>query len=258
MAIHKTAIVDKSAKLAKDLEVGPYTVIGPEVEIDSGTWVGSHVVIKGPTKIGKNNKIYQFASVGEDPQDKKYKGERSSLVIGDNNSIRECVTIHRGTAQDNNITTIGSHNLFMAYSHIAHDCIVGNHCVFANSSAVAGHVRVDDHVIMSGLSGIHQFVHLGKHSFISNCSIINKDVPPFVMVTGGANPTACGLNLEGLKRHGYTPDDVLWLRRAYKVIYRQGLRAEQAIEVLKQMEADNKYVKVFTEFLLSSKRGIIR
>lgn len=256
--IDKTAIVHPSAKIAEGVEIGPYSIIGADVEIGEGTWVGPHVVIKGPTKIGKENKIYQFASIGDDPQDKKYKGERTFLEIGDRNSIRECVTIHRGTIQDQLITKIGNDNLFMAYVHVAHDCVIGNGCVFANSVAIAGHVKIADFVIMSGMCGVHQFCQVGAYSFISNASIILKDVPPYVMITGGASPTVCGLNVEGLKRHGFSPASLQSLRKAYKIIYRQGLRAVEAVEVLRSMETDCIEVKALADFLEQSERGIIR
>jgi UDP-N-acetylglucosamine acyltransferase len=256
--IHNTAIIDPSAKIAANVEIGPYSVIGADVEIGEGTWIGPHVVIKGPTKIGRDNKIYQFASIGDDPQDKKYKGERTFLEIGDRNIIRECVTIHRGTIQDQLLTKIGNDNLLMAYVHVAHDCVIGNGCIFANSVAIAGHVKIDDYVIMSGLCGVHQFCQIGAYSFISNSSIVLKDVPPYVMITGGVSPTVCGLNVEGLKRHGFSPATLQCLRRAYKIIYRQGLRAVEAVTALREMEEECPEVKALADFLEKSERGIIR
>lgn len=256
--IDKKAVVDSKAKIAKDVSIGPFSVIGPEVEIGSGTWIGPNVVIKGPTKIGKNNKIFQFASVGEDCQDKKYAGERTFLEIGDDNVIREGVTIHRGTAQDEALTKIGNDNLFMGYVHIAHDCVIGNHNIFANASLVAGHVTIGDYVILSGFCGIHQFCQIGSHAFVSHASLIGKDIPPYLMITGGAKPTACGLNVEGLKRRGFSAGSIQWLRRAYKIIYRQGFLAAEAIEKLKELESTCAAIIPMREFLQNSKRGIIR
>lgn len=256
--IHSTAIIESGAKIHDSVEIGPYSIIGGNVEIDEGTIVGPHVVINGWTKIGKHNQIYQFSSVGEASQDKKYKGEATHLEIGDNNVIRECVTIHRGTTQDKGLTKIGNGNLFMANTHVAHDCMIGDNNTMANSAALAGHVHLSDYIIISGMCGVHQFCKLGSHSFISTASMVVKDVPPFVMVTGGAAPTVCGLNVEGLKRRGFDADTIQWLRRAYKVIYRQGLRTEQAIEVLKEMQKQCLSIELFTSFLIESKRGIIR
>jgi len=256
--IDKTAIIHPSAKLGSDVSVGPYSIIGAEVEIGAGTWIGPQVVIKGPTKIGENNKIYQFASVGEDCQDKKFAGEPTKLEIGNKNVIREGVTIHRGTTQDESLTKIGNDNLFMVNSHIAHDCVIGDHNIFGNCTGIAGHVVVEDYVIFSAFCGVHQFSQIGSHSFISHASMLPKDVPPFLMITGGSDVSVCGLNVEGLKRRGFSSDDVLWLRRAYKVIYRQGNRVVEAIEKLKAMEADNQHIKRFRLFLENSKRGIVR
>lgn len=256
--IHPTAIIEAGAKLHESVAVGPYSVIGAEVVIGEGTVVGPHVVISGDTTIGRGNRFYQFSSIGETPQDKKYQGEKTRLVIGDNNVIRECVTLHRGTVQDQGLTQIGNDNLLMANSHIAHDCIIGDHNIFANSVAVAGHVHIDNYVIMSGMCGVHQFCKIGSHAMISTASILLKDVPPYVMITGGASPTVCGLNVEGLKRRGISAEAIQWLRRAYKVIYRQGLRLEEAIIVLRDMEAECPEIKLFSDFLARSERGIVR
>lgn len=256
--IHKTAIIESGAKIHESVEIGPYSIIGGQVDIDEGTIITSHVIINGVTKIGKNNRIFQFSSVGETSPDKKYKGEATRLEIGDNNVIRESVTIHRGTIQDQGITKIGNDNLFMAGSHVAHDCIVGDHNIMANYAAIAGHVILGDYINMGGMCGVHQFCKVGSQAFISIASMVVKDVPPYVMVTGGAAPTVCGLNVEGLKRRGFDADTIQWLRRAYKVIYRQGFRTEEAIEVLKEMEKDCHEIKLFTEFLKTSERGIIR
>lgn len=256
--IHQHALVDPHAKIGANVTVGPFSVIGPDVEIGENTWIGSHVVINGHTQIGRNNRIFQFASIGEVNQDKKYRDEPTQVIIGDNNVIREGVTIHRGTIQDKGITQIGNDNLFMAYVHIAHDCIIKNHCIFANSAQVAGHVKVDDYVIISGLCGVHQFVQIGAHAFISHASMVGKDVPPFVMLTGGADVTVCGLNTEGLKRRGFTAEDITALKRAYKIIYRQGLRLVDAIESLADAAEENPHVAQFVTFLKNTKRGIVR
>jgi UDP-N-acetylglucosamine acyltransferase len=256
--IHPTAIIEAGAKIHESVEIGPYSVIGGKVDIDAGTVVASHVVINGLTRIGKHNHIFQFSSVGETTPDKKYKGEETRFEMGDNNVVRECVTLHRGTVQDRGITCIGNDNLFMANSHVAHDCVVGNHNIMANSAAIAGHVVMGDYINIGGMCGVHQFCKIGSHAFISVASMVVKDVPPYVMVTGGASTTVCGLNVEGLKRRGFTADDIEWLRRAYKVIYRQGLRAQEAIIVLREMEKECAAVKLFADFLASSERGIIR
>jgi UDP-N-acetylglucosamine acyltransferase len=253
--IHETAIIDPSAKLGKDVHIGPYSVIGPEVEIGDGTWIGPHVVINGPTKIGRENRIYQFASVGEITQDLKYNGERTYLEIGDHNIIREFCTINRGSVQDNSVTRIGSHNLLMAYVHIAHDCVVGNHVVFSNNASLAGHVHIEDFVVMGGYSGVFQFCRVGAHSFISTNSVVIKDVPPFVKVSGYyAKPF--GLNTVGLQRRGFTSQAITELKRAYKIIYRNGLTVANALEELQKMMTPE--VKVMAEFIEASNAGIVR
>jgi UDP-N-acetylglucosamine acyltransferase len=255
--IHPTAIIDPSARIGKNVEIGPWTVIGAEVEIGDGTYIGPHVVIQEYTKIGKDNQIFQFASLGAIPQDKKYKGEHTLLEIGDRNVIREFCTFNRGTMQDKGITKIGNDNLFMAYVHIAHDCMVGNHTIFANNASLAGHVTVEDFVILSGFSGVFQACRVGKYSFASMGSMIDKDVPPFVRVSGYyAKPY--GLNTVGLKRHGYNVTTLLNLRRAYKVIYRKGLTVLEAISNLEKMLADCPEIQMFIHFMQRSKRGIVR
>jgi len=257
VVIHPTAIIDPSAKIADHVEIGPWTLIGPEVEIGEGTWIGPHVVIKGLTKIGKENKIFQFASLGEDPQDKKFQGEKTYLEIGDRNIIREFCTFNRGTVQDKSVTRIGNDNLFMAYVHLAHDCIVGNHTIFANNASLAGHVIVEDFVVMSGFSGASQSCRVGAHSFASMGSMIDKDVPPFVKVSGYyAKPF--GLNVVGMRRRGFSAETMLSLRRAYKVIYRQGLTIKQAIESLEEMLVTCPEVQLFIDFINSSERGLVR
>lgn len=256
--IHPTAIIDPTAELADDVSVGPYAVIGPKVTIGSGTWVGPHAVVNGPSDIGKNNKIFQFASVGEGPQDKKYAGEDTRLVMGDNNVVRECVTIHRGTIQDSGVTTIGSDNLFMAYSHIAHDCVIGNANVFVNSSTLAGHVIVEDHVIISAFCAVHQYCNIGRLSFLSHGCLVSKDVLPFTMITGGSNATVCGLNAEGLKRAGISSEEIDLLRKAYRSIYRESLRAVEAIERLRVLAKESEHVAAMADALENSSRGIVR
>jgi UDP-N-acetylglucosamine acyltransferase len=253
--IDKTAIIDPSAKLAKDVHIGPYSIIGPDVEIGEGTWIGPHVVIQGPTRIGRDNKIYQFSSIGEVPQDLKFRGEKTHLEIGDNNVIREFCTINRGTAQDKAVTKIGNNNLFMAYVHIAHDCVVGSHNVFSNNASLAGHVIVTDYVVLGGFSGVSQFCRLGAHSFLSANSVVIKDVPPYVKVSGYyAKPY--GLNTVGLQRRGFAEEVMTELRRAYKVIYRNGLTLAKAIEELHKMGAAE--IKELIQFIETSDSGIVR
>lgn len=252
--IDKTAIIDPTAKIAKQVQIGPYSIIGPEVEIGEGTWIGPHVVIQGPTRIGKENKIYQFSSIGEVSQDKKFLGQRTYLEIGDRNIIREFCTFNRGTAKDT-VTKIGNDNLFMAYVHIAHDCEVGNHTIFANNASLAGHVKVEDHVILSGFAGVFQFCRVGAYSFAATNSVIIKDVPPFIKVSGyHAKPY--GLNTVGLQRHGFSNDILLGLRRAYKIIYRSGLTVAKAIEELKTFDCAQ--VKRLMQFIETSETGIVR
>ncbi|WP_417761066.1 acyl-ACP--UDP-N-acetylglucosamine O-acyltransferase [Shewanella sp.] len=255
--IHETAIVHPDAQIGNNVTIGPWTYIGPDVVIGDNCWISSHVVVKGPTVIGKGNKIYQFASVGEDCQDKKYAGEPTRLEIGDNNVIRESVTIHRGTVQDEGLTKIGSNNLLMAYVHVAHDCVVGNNVIMANNASIAGHCRVDDWAILGGMTGVHQFVHIGPHAFTAGCSLVLQDVPPFVMASGqAASPR--GLNFEGMKRRGFSKESQQALRRAYKTLYRSSMTVDEAIVALQDDIANDEQVKMFIDFVTSSKRGIIR
>lgn len=255
--IDSRAIIHPSAKLADDVSVGPWTEIGADVEVGAGTVINSHVVIKGPTRIGCNNKIYQFASVGEECQDKKYNGEPTELVIGDNNIIREGCTVHRGTVQDNSITVIGSDNLFMANVHVAHDCVVGDHNIFANNCALAGHVHIGDHVILGGFTAVHQFCRIGSHSMCGAGTVVLKDIPAFVMSNGNtAKPH--GINSEGLRRRGYSAEAIQNIRRAYKVIYRNGLKVDEAVEQLQQMTSATPEVELLIQSLKASTRGIIR
>lgn len=255
--IDPRAIIDPSAKLAADVEVGPWTLIGADVEIGPGSVIASHVVLKGPTKIGANNKIFQFSSVGEDTPDMKYQGERTRLVIGDNNIIREGVTIHRGTIQDRAETTIGNNNLFMAYVHIGHDSVIGNHTIFVNNASVAGHVTVGDWAILAGYTLVHQFCKIGAHSFTGYGSHLSKDVPAYVTVNGQpAEPKM--INVEGLRRRGFSSDAISAIRRAYKIIYRQGLTTEEALQKLREMHSDHPEVELLSQSLESSNRGIVR
>jgi UDP-N-acetylglucosamine acyltransferase len=253
--IHSTAIIDSTAKIASNVHIGPYSVIGPDVEIGEGTWIGPHVVIQGPTKIGRDNQIFQFSSIGERTQDLKFRGERTYLEIGDRNIIREFCTFNRGSVQDKSITKIGNDNLFMAYVHIAHDCIVGNHTVFANNASLAGHVIVEDYVTLGGFAGIFQFCRIGEHSFISTNSVVIKDVPPYLKVAGYyAKPY--GLNTVGLQRRGFADAVLKELRRAYKVIYRNSLTVAQAVEELQKVAVPE--VRQLMEFIQSSQAGIVR
>ncbi|MEQ5800847.1 acyl-ACP--UDP-N-acetylglucosamine O-acyltransferase [Halomonas sp. H10-9-1] len=254
--IHPTALIDPAARLAGDVEVGPFTVVGPDVEIGPGSRIGPHVVIKGPTVLGARTRIFQFASVGEDCQDKKYSGEPTRLVMGDDNVVREGVTLHRGTVQDRGETTIGSRNLFMAYVHVGHDCVIGNDCILANQVTLAGHVKVGDFAILGGLSAVHQFCHFGTHAMAGGGSIITKDTPAYVMING--NPAQVhGLNLVGLKRRGFSRDALKALGEAYKLVYRQGLTVEQALaEIRRRFPLDE--TEAFAESIEASTRGIIR
>lgn len=255
--IDSRAIVHPDARLAPDVKVGPWTVIGPHVEIGEGTVIASHVVIKGPTRIGKGNRIFQFSSVGEDTPDLKYKGEPTRLVIGDNNIIREGVTIHRGTVQDRSETTIGDHNLLMAYVHIGHDSVIGNHCILVNNTALAGHVHIADWAILSGFTLVHQFCKIGAHSFSGMGTAIGKDVPAYVMVNG--NPAeAKNINAEGLRRRGFGKDDIATLTRAYKILYRRGLTLEESLDELKSLVAECPPLQTLIDSVEASTRGIVR
>lgn len=255
--IHPTAIIDASAKIAADVSIGPYCVIGSDVEIGEGTWIGPHVVINGPTRIGRDNKIFQFNSIGDIPQDKKFEGEVSSLEIGDRNTIREYCSFNRGTAHGGGVTRVGSDNWIMAYVHIAHDCQVGNGIIMANNATLAGHVRIGDHAILGGFTLVHQFCEVGAHSFSAMGTAIGKDVPPYVLVAGQpASPR--GLNSEGLKRHGFDGATLELLRKAYKTVYRNGLKAEDAIAELNRMGAKSQEIQAMAEFIRTSTRGIVR
>ena len=255
--IHEQAIVHPSARLADDVTVGPWTFIGPDVEIGPGCVIEPHVVIRGPTRIGANNHIYQFSSVGEATPDRKYNNEPTRLVIGDNNVIRESVTIHRGTVQDRSETTIGNHNLIMAYAHIGHDCVIGDHAILVNNVALAGHVKVGDWAILSGYTLVHQFCQIGPHAFSGMGTAIGKDVPAFITVSG-APAEAKTINLEGLRRRGFSADAISQLRRAYKIVYKQGLTLDIAIQRLELMMSGSPEVRLLIASLHASERGIVR
>jgi UDP-N-acetylglucosamine acyltransferase len=255
--IHSTAIIDPAARLAADVEVGAYSIIGADVEIGAGTVVGPHVVIKGPTTIGERNRIFQFASVGEECQDKKYRGEPTRLKIGDDNVIREYCNIHRGTVQDQGLTRIGSRNLLMTSVHIAHDCVIGDDNIIASGSGVAGHVHIGSHVILGGMTGIHQFCRIGSFSMAAGCSLVVKDIPAYVMV-GGNPASAYGMNFEGMRRRGWTPETINTLKRAYRIVYRDSLTLEVAIVEAEKLVAECPEVQLFIDSLKASTRGIVR
>lgn len=255
--IHPTAIVDPGAELGEGVEIGAYSLVGPGVEIGAGTIVGPHVVLKGPTRIGKNNHIYQFSSVGEDCQDKKYAGEPTRLEIGDRNVIREFTTIHRGTVQDKGVTAIGNDNLFMAYTHVAHDCIVGNGVIMANAASLAGHVQLNDYAILGGFSLVHQFCKIGKYSFSAMGSVIARDIPPYVVV-GGSPTEPHGINAVGLERRGFSADAIREIRRAYKIIYKSNHKLDEAIALLADMATSVPELACMVEFLRNTGRSIVR
>jgi UDP-N-acetylglucosamine acyltransferase len=257
MLIDSKAIVDSHAELADDVSVGPYSVIGADVKIGAGTVIGSHVVIKGPTSIGKENRIYQFTSIGEDPQDKKYAAEITRLEIGDRNTIREFTSMHRGTQQDNCVTKIGDDNLFMAYTHVAHDCIIGNNVIMANGASLAGHVHLNNNAILGGFTLVHQFTQVGQYSFAAMGSAITQDIPPFIMV-GGKPTRPHGINSVGMERNGISTEDIRLIRNAYKIIYKMNLRLEDAIEKMEDMASDSKQLTDMISFLRNVSRGILR
>jgi len=259
--IHSTAIIAKEASLDSSVEVGPYSIIGPHVQIGAGTKIGPHVVIEGHTKIGSDNTFFQFSSIGAAPQDKKYAGEPTLLEIGDRNTIREFCTFNLGTVQDGGITRIGSDNLMMAYVHIAHDCQVGNKTIFANNASIAGHVEVGDWVILGGFAGVHQFCKIGPHAMLGMNTSLTQDVPPFLILSG--NPAAAhGLNIEGLKRRGFTRDHINGIRQAYKLLYKSKLTLDEAKVAMQEAQtahpAAQESIQLMQSFLDSSTRGIVR
>jgi len=255
--IHATALVAADAELDEGVEVGAYAVIGAGVRIGANTRIGPHAVVEGPTRIGADNLIFQFASVGSAPQDKKYRGEPTRLEIGDRNVIRECVTLNRGTTKDAGVTTIGSDNLFMAYAHVAHDCHVGNQCVLANNATLGGHVHVGDWVIMGGLSAVHQFCKVGAHAFIANNAAVTRDVPPYVMAVGQP-ARAHSVNSEGLKRRGFSPEQIRNIRNAFRLLYRSGLKLADAAAQLEATAGEQPELALLVEFLPQSTRSIVR
>lgn len=255
--IHATAIVDAGARLADDVEVGPYSIIGDKVEIGAGTVIGPHVVIVGPTSIGCDNRIFQFSSIGEAPQDKKYQGEPTRLEIGDRNVIREFVTLNRGTDDGNGITLIGSDNLFMAYSHVAHDCVVGSHTIFANAASLSGHVEVGNHAILGGFTSVHQFTQIGSRAFCGLGSVVTRDIPPFSTAAGN-RARVIGINKEGLKRRGFSPDLIRALHKSFRELLKSKVPQQQAFDNLKPLCDKYPEVEEFVSFVRNSKRGIAR
>jgi UDP-N-acetylglucosamine acyltransferase len=255
--IHPTAVVDPKATLAQDVSIGPYTVVDGEVEVGAGTTIGAHNVITGRTRIGKGNRIFHFCSIGEANQDKKYQGEPTGLEIGDGNTIREYATINRGTVQDAGVTRVGADNWIMAYCHIAHDCQVGSHTVFANLTTLGGHVHVGDYAVLGGHSAFHQFVKVGAHAMVGGGSIVLQDIAPYVMV-GGSPIATHGINAEGLKRRGFTPESIAALRRAYKTLFKSGLTLAEARAELEKQAAEAPDVRLILDFLEKSDRGLLR
>jgi len=255
--IDARAIVSAEAQLASDVTVGPFSIIGPQVRIGARTVIGPHVVVNGPTTIGADNRLFQFASIGDAPQDKKYRGERTQLVIGDRNVFRESCTINRGTTHDKGVTRIGDDNLFMAYSHVAHDCVIGNNTIFANSVAMGGHVEIGDWAILGGLVAVHQFTRIGAHAFLGGGAILSRDVPPYVMVAG--NPAVPhGINAEGLRRRGFTDEQIRHIREAYRVLYRSDLKLADALTRLAPLAEQHPEIRSFVEFIRGSTRSLVR
>jgi UDP-N-acetylglucosamine acyltransferase len=255
--IDSRAVVSPQADIAADVQIGPFTVIGADVTIGAGTWIGPHVVINGPTRIGIDNKVYQFASLGDAPQDKKYNGEPTRLEIGDRNVFRESVTVNRGTTHDKGVTQIGNDNLLMAYSHVAHDCHLGDQIVMANCATLGGHVEIGDWATLGGLSAVHQHTKVGAYCFIAHNAAVTRDVPPYVMAVGRpAVPHS--VNAVGLQRRGFSPQQILNIRRAYRLLYRSGLKLKAAIEALESVSATQPEIAPFVEFIKRSSRSIVR
>jgi UDP-N-acetylglucosamine acyltransferase len=255
--IHPTSLVDPDARLAPGVEVGPFAVIGPDVEIGPGTRIGPHVVLRGPTRIGRDNRIFQFASVGEDPQDMKYGGEPTLLTIGDRNRIREFATINRGTAQDRGVTSIGSDNLLMAYTHVAHDCLIGDHAIMANAASLGGHVEIQDWAILGGFTIVHQFCRIGAHSFCAMGSVLTKDVPTYVTV-GGHPALPRGINSEGLRRRGFPDTAIAAIKRAYRALYLANLKLDEAVVRLRELAETAPEIVPLADFVSDSSRSIVR
>ncbi|GMU58453.1 MAG: acyl-ACP--UDP-N-acetylglucosamine O-acyltransferase [Myxococcales bacterium] len=257
MSIHPTAIVDPKAKVHPEATIGPYAIIGPDVSIGAGTSVGPHAVIVGDTTIGAKNRIFHHASVGAEPQDLKYAGEKTKLVVGDENLIREFTTLHTGTTGGGGVTRVGNRNLFMAYAHVAHDCLVGDGCVLANAATLAGHVEIGDHVIVGGLSAVHQFTRIGKHAFIAGGGMVVMDVPPYCTAQGDRAELA-GLNTVGLTRHGFSEEQIARIKDAYKILFRSKLGLNEALSRLKAEYGGQPEIEAMLDFIATSKRGITR
>ena len=263
IVVHPSAVIDPKAHLADGVEIGPFAVIGADVSIGRGTQVGPHAIIRGPSTIGEDNRIFQFASVGEVPQDKKFAGEETCLVIGDRNVVRECATIHRGTIQDRGETRIGSDNLFMAYTHVAHDCVIGNHVIMANAASLGGHVLVEDWAILGGFTIVHQFCRIGAHCFSAMGSVVSKDIPPFVTV-GGHPATPRGINTEGLRRRGFDAGVIQAIRRVYRLLYMSNLKLDEAVTEIRELargqdqNSGAEWLIAIADFVAASSRSIIR
>jgi UDP-N-acetylglucosamine acyltransferase len=257
-AIHPTAVVDRSARVGEGVSIGAYSVVGAEVEIGDGTRIGAHCTIDGPTRIGRDNRIHGHAAIGGDPQDKKFAGERTELVIGDGNVIREFVTISRGTGNGGGVTRVGDRNWLLAYTHIAHDCQVGNDCVFSNNATLAGHVEVGDQVILSGFVGVHQFCRIGAHAFIGMGAFVNGDVPPYVMVAQEGYGRPRGINAEGLKRRGFDATRISAIKRAYRALYVSGAKLDEALQQLAELAQDSDDVRAMLAFIERGERPLLR
>jgi UDP-N-acetylglucosamine acyltransferase len=257
VSIDPRAVVSPDAQIAADVEIGPFAVIGPQVSIGPRCWIGPHAVVNGPTVLGADNKVFQFASIGEASQDKKYKGEPTRLLVGDRNVFREYVTVHRGTVTGIGETRIGNDNLFLAYSHVAHDCVLGSNIILSNVVNLAGHVELGDWVIMGGFAGAHQFCRIGAHAFIGNNTSVLQDIPPYVLAAGHpAEPRS--VNLEGLKRRGFSEDQIRAIRNAYRLLYRSELKLEEALVQLRAMAAGHEVLAIFVDFIAQSTRGLAR
>lgn len=255
--IDPRAVVSDRAWIADDVEIGPFSVVGPDVEIGPACWIGPHVVLNGPTRLGRDNRIFQFASVGEMAQDKKFRGEHAELEIGDGNTIREFVTINRGTGEGGGITRVGHRNWIMAYCHIAHDCFIGNDTVFANDASIAGHVEIADYVVLGGYSLVHQFCRVGESALLAFGAHVDRDVPPFV-IAAGQRAVPRGINIEGLKRRSFAPEDVRGLKQAYRELFRGGHRLEEALASIDAMTTEIPAVEQLVSFIRESQRGVIR
>jgi len=255
--IHKTAIIDSSAQIADDVKIGAYSIVEEDVKIGSGTEIKAHVIIAKHTEIGKNNRIFQFSSIGEEPQDKKYKQESTRTIIGDNNTIREYVTINRGTVDDNGVTRIGNDNWIMGYVHIAHDCMIADNVIIANGTTLAGHVHIDDYVILGGFTKLHQFCRIGAHAFTAMDTGFQKDLPPYVMAHGNpAKPRT--INTEGLKRRGYSQEDISAIKKAFRLLYKKDLLLEESLKAMQELAKEHQAVQVMVDFIQSSSRSIVR